>query len=65
MAKYGDEDDIEGAKRVGLGGRAGEKAAPTKADDAEARAEFAKEEKGKGNRAFQVRRIREIFQKQI
>ena len=68
LAKYGDEDDIAGNARKGLGssGGSGENRKAAAMGDAfgisadveerERREQLAKEEKGKGNRAFSEKR---------
>lgn len=58
LAKYGDDEDISGIARKGLGinSGAGYHAKGT-TNDVVAKQELAKEEKGKGNRAFQDKRF--------
>ena len=61
LAKYGDEDDVEGNARKGLGSGAVNHKALGLSNDAEEKEQLAKEEKGKGNRAFQEKRFEDAI----
>ena len=73
LAKYGDEDDIAGTARKGLGSNAGPESnrkaeamgnafgLSADVEERERREQLAKEEKGKGNRAFSEKRYEDAI----